>query len=522
MSQDSLPAGQIQLYSKVVPDLGAGQHEIRVTQKVWEDDSERSDEQLLQLSDTFRVNVVGPKYRLGPRDVLGVFPAANAKEASNLRVPHIALSRRTLPWERTHSGDSQAPWMALLLIQITGTDSSGNPQLEYGTFVRGHVFGSGTPTEGKSDALEISRSNFDKLAPAADEMKLLTHVRRVSLMDTEGEFAGDDDGFVAIVIGNRLPDPGLDWLAVLVSVEELTASGTQTLPVLYHWKYHTAPLGGDFQAWAQALAYNGGVHLLGQIPDEREREREPRMDGIGGVEFDHRERDGAPEAGLYHGPLLAVPMERSEEVILTADRARKIAAGKYDVSYAAAFELGRMLAMSKRGILQALIEYRRRQYEAKFENLLLPKVKPLMDIPKEVLLHDLDELMSRLNGDWVMGKILSKGDLVTDPLGNFDSFVSLFGGDDLTGLTQQLAHLQGLQSSHLEGIGLEGFAEAAGFPSAGQQLPGPGRGTFDLGFELGMASEVVLAGGAAMDRAISELEAFHEPLIIGNEHSKND
>ena len=56
-----------------------------------------------------------------------MFPPPNATSEFDNVLPHAVLTRRTLPWERTPSSDSDrhpdadhnvAPWLALLLLTI--------------------------------------------------------------------------------------------------------------------------------------------------------------------------------------------------------------------------------------------------------------------------------------------------------------------------------------------------------------------------------------------------------------------
>ena len=53
--------------------------------------------------------------------------------------------------------------------------------------------------------------------PTKDELPLLSHVRRVDLNDTELAL-GDDDGWMAVVLSNRLPQPGVRYQACLISL----------------------------------------------------------------------------------------------------------------------------------------------------------------------------------------------------------------------------------------------------------------------------------------------------------------
>lgn len=532
-----LKRGEIQMFESAIPDLQAGKYTAKIEQVV----ESITDTKLITLADEFEFEVVGPRYRLSPRDVLGVFPAAGAKEASNLRIPHIALRRRTLPWERrVPKGVDDDPWMMLLLLEVPEQDYDPNADkpslaLEFGSqLVRNHNF-----PGGRGDVLKISGTALRRIAPKRSERRLLTHVRRVSLQDTEGEFAGDDDGYVSMVLGNRLPRVGLNYVAALVSIEfagkENTASAngatnndwvlgtTYELPVLHYWKYKTADLGGDFQAWAQALHYNGGVHLLGQIPNEDQAAAGPETDGLGGVSLDHRERDGQPERGHYHGPALAVPMHRSDEIIVNADAARAIVGGKYDVSYAAAFELGRLLAMSDRGILQALIAFRRSQFTFERESLFLPQALPVKDF-LEQMPHKLEELLAKINGDWVMQRILSKQDILINPVRDMISLEHGFHHDP-SGLMHELAGLEGMGFDRFEALGLEGLHESMHIPG----LPGHanheglgGLGGLDFEHQLEFENMVDIVGGNFLDANVHVIEGAMGSLVMANDMAMLD
>ncbi len=57
-----------------------------------------------------------------------------------------------------------------------------------------------------------------KVFPTRDDLPMLCHLREVDLADTELAL-GDDDGYMAVVLGNRLPQPGVKYLACLVNLE---------------------------------------------------------------------------------------------------------------------------------------------------------------------------------------------------------------------------------------------------------------------------------------------------------------
>ena len=58
----------------------------------------------------------------------------------------------------------------------------------------------------KGKYLEVTKDIVEKVFPCQDELDLLCHVRKVDLNDTELAL-GDDDGYLAVVLANRLPQP---------------------------------------------------------------------------------------------------------------------------------------------------------------------------------------------------------------------------------------------------------------------------------------------------------------------------
>ena len=81
--------------------------------------------------------------------------------------------------------------------------------------------------------LEMPLDLFQDIAPMQSEIGLLTHVRQVNTEDKE-LMGMDDDGWFAVVVGNRLPEPGKKYEACLVSLEGTQAflpTEAQTTPL---------------------------------------------------------------------------------------------------------------------------------------------------------------------------------------------------------------------------------------------------------------------------------------------------
>jgi hypothetical protein len=202
------------LHSSAVPPLPAGDYTLTGNQSVTGGATEPYEAHL-------RVN--SPRFRMPPDQILSTFPPANAEGAFETRLPQIVLKRRTLPWERVlDPAHTEIPWLALVVI------AEGEGQLSGESPVADCVT-PGTPISGPNDVatgvyLSISQTVVDRVFPTKDDLQLLSHVREVDLNDTELAI-GDDDGFLAIVMANRLPQydrvncKPVRYMACLVNLE---------------------------------------------------------------------------------------------------------------------------------------------------------------------------------------------------------------------------------------------------------------------------------------------------------------
>jgi hypothetical protein len=71
--------------------------------------------------------------------------------------------------------------------------------------------------------LEVTKDIVEKVFPCQDELDLLCHVRKVDLADTELAL-GDDDGFLAVVLSNRLPQPATPEIAATATTPKVPAT----------------------------------------------------------------------------------------------------------------------------------------------------------------------------------------------------------------------------------------------------------------------------------------------------------
>jgi hypothetical protein len=99
-----------------------------------------------------------------------------------------------------------------------------------------------------------------------------------------------------------------------------------------------------------------------------------------------QDRAGAAEEVLYRGPLVQYQLTRDPlGPYHSADQARRVApeSGTEDISYAAAFETGRLLAAADRRLAQALMRWRRESYKqsARANTIAAINARVSLDLP---------------------------------------------------------------------------------------------------------------------------------------------
>lgn len=244
------PKGHFVLHTIVKPPVTAGKYELI---------SEQTGTPFDVHTERTNVTVASPRYTMPPEQILSAFPPANAEGAFGDRLPQVVLKRRTLPWERNPFGGlevSETPWLALVVV------AEGEAELSTPVPVADCTT-AGTallhPEERDVDQgvhLAVTETVVRKIFPTKDDLALLVHVREVDVSDTELA-NGDDDGWLAVVLANRLPvfdtaaGRPVRYLACLVNVEGQTHELPPPTQPVDHFSFELAQ---DWSALATITA----------------------------------------------------------------------------------------------------------------------------------------------------------------------------------------------------------------------------------------------------------------------------
>jgi hypothetical protein len=391
--QTRLAAGEIQFHQWCEPPLETGDYHVEVTQTV----QELADDPTSKGSyrSKFSFSVAGPRFALNPADVYSVYPPKGQIGDFANSLPHVVFTRRTLPWERSlgpqrSKGDTR-PWMALLVVSAADFPAREFPETKtrkLGELIKPAADEACGPEvalasyESEDDlcnTIDLPWEVFQRVAPSSDDLAYLAHVREVNTGAKE-TISFLADGWFSVVLANRFPLPdkspalALENRAYLVSLEgaqdylpgstKPAANKPVRLAVLSSWSFHCCGA-FSFKASMDKLE----VRLL-RVPWQADGAAGPAEEQVrsawdlGYTALNHSTRLGEKTVSWYRGPL--VPLYLSKETkyrfLPAADAALRYSPldGMMDVTYAAAFQLGRLLALQDRHFATALYANRNR------------------------------------------------------------------------------------------------------------------------------------------------------------------
>ncbi|MFC0843398.1 hypothetical protein ACFH04_06555 [Streptomyces noboritoensis] len=308
-------------------------------------------------------------------------PAAQAGNYTAV-LPHITLDRAVLPWERTvtRSEAGSGPWLALLVF--AENELPDDPEASGRTTMRtvakllrpAETATLGPETSEPSEVvacrtIDVPADLFHALVPREEASCHLAHVRSVTapgLRDGDESLPG---GEYAVVTASRFPRTPGSYAVHLVSLdgyERILPADTRLvrLASLHSWSFthvpdaaldvagllHNAAVSG----LSESAARSGPLLLapdtapvpgarIGSGPDAKER-----LDR-GYVPVQLRTVTGEAAYGWYRGPFTpATAPDLPPAGSTTADHALiyEPELGVFDVSYAAAWTLGRTIALA--------------------------------------------------------------------------------------------------------------------------------------------------------------------------------
>ncbi|SFF06171.1 hypothetical protein SAMN05518672_11519 [Chitinophaga sp. CF118] len=427
-----------QLIQCFTPSMVAGEYNLAITHTVTTPKSVDSKYlppkgPVAQASLNF--NIDAARFVLNPADIYSVYPPAGQSGNFSESLPHIVFTRRTLPWERTVDGkppvfqraaeeepkaaprdpiySQPVPWMAVLLFEEAENPVIVNRKIADliapGTAILGPAI------NGKNDALklmewedaadscntiDIPTEKFSEYIPKLSAASLLAHSKKVritnkdknGIVDLDDKDAGT--ALFSVIVGNRLPAGNQMNTAVLVSLEgfqdyiatDKSKPASKAIPkeqkivrmvALASWSFHNS---GD--ASFTTLIKDLSIKPL-QILDTKIDAALSKYLNTGYTAVEYLTRAGAKTVSWYHGPFVPhLTYQPSTAISFSSSDASlryDTTTGMMDISFAAAWQLGRMLGLESQAFAKAIQAWRISVKQAQIREKKVDAINKLID-----------------------------------------------------------------------------------------------------------------------------------------------
>lgn len=289
-------------------------------------------------------------------------------------------------------------------ITVTGSTVTGVGKMPAGTVSSPGLttLEYGEAPEDPVQVIDLPAATFSAVAPSIVDLPFLGHIRKVDTTDTVD--AADPDDQLAVVLGNRIAADTTGAHALLVSLEGLApilpaADGTPNpaltaskvrLTVFRAWRFFANTGGETFLKLLEGLnappdgqvgpltslqvPFAGDPPTAAQVQQARANQAGGQLAsgdarvlahdafGMGYLPLGHHLRHGGQTVSWYRGPLAPLPVIAEVTLPLAGpDAATRYDAqtGMFDVSYAAAWQLGQLMAVQARAFALAVVAWRR-------------------------------------------------------------------------------------------------------------------------------------------------------------------
>ncbi|WP_019609957.1 hypothetical protein [Nocardiopsis sp. CNS-639] len=394
----------VTLADNAEPSVAAGRYTIDLAQEISGKDGTGKDFRTPFRAPQQAFHVHGPRFALDPSVVHTGFPNPGSTGDFSFVLPHVVLTDPTLPWQRTMKEGERFPWMALLVLHESElpdsalTPDGARPQ-PAATLVldkegKRTYSESGTALpdlpyepipEGVTNCrtVDLPAAVFVDLTPRLGELAPLAHVQRTitpslapAMADPEVPTRG------AVLLSNRLPRSDGRYIAHLVSLEGFTTrldgrkppSSTgqpeaERVRLISLWSssfVSRKAAKATFATVAKQIADNSSGRFSLRLPHTvsgsgtAQAHAQRRIDD-GFVPVNHHLPDGSTTVGWYRGPCVpATPRPLPDDPRSYGRESDALVHlpehGCFDVSYASAFALGRVLALADPAVAKGLLD----------------------------------------------------------------------------------------------------------------------------------------------------------------------
>ncbi|MBI3260560.1 MAG: hypothetical protein HYZ54_13965 [Ignavibacteriae bacterium] len=363
---------KLSFIQNAIPQLEDGSYSITVEQVV-ASTSDKLPEKVYTSEKNFAV--AGERFSINPASIVSVFPPEFSIGEFSYVLPHVVLTRRTMPWERSVGGDSTGfvntpPWLGILvfneddpapealektlldLLPTTEQTKDGTQGLlPNGTYFpefpakqgeTWRMLDYGESWTDKCIVLDIAKDLFNNIAPSLIDLSWLAHAREVKIENKSETYiktirsAKDDltpDVQLAEVVGNRFAIAGKKCTVHLVCLEGFGdilpgKDGASHIPIGISTVRVVSLKSWTYSAISQDYTFAGLLTNINKFDGDTINNTLKIQSKGGGIEpgdtavanalnmgfaaFNHQTRLGDHTVSWYHGPF--VPFQHNTTV----------------------------------------------------------------------------------------------------------------------------------------------------------------------------------------------------------------
>lgn len=396
----------VSFHDHYIPSLEAGMYEVSIKSHIGLSDA---DLKIGAEKDTYfdepvkrDFEVRSPQFFLSTTEIHSLFPPLSSVSEYSEVLPNIVMHTRTLPWERIVDQEAGTPWLHLIALKEGEVpfDEKGNALLKNMTvneFLKQQdvltpeidsALVASDVLNANCNAIDVPTELFTSMLPSKTELPYLTHVREVDV-SKQAHIECEDYGWFSVVVGNRFlhANQGEEFAKYslhLISLEGVEAAlkkggkDTISLVSLFNWSCTSqSHEGKSFSELAthfvtQSEGDPDNLLLRKPLSQEERGEDHPAIEQLqmGYTPINYNLHTGEETFAWYRGPftpVVAQDLPRENHYRYSSSDAALIYGenfGLFDCSYASAWTIGRLLALSNGAYSQALYRFRKTIHNA--------------------------------------------------------------------------------------------------------------------------------------------------------------
>lgn len=345
------------------PFLSDGDYEISI-KLITNASSDNSDN---NWPDSLLFSVVGTRFRLKPEQFYNTYPPLYGVGNYTGVLPSITFTNSSLPWERKPDNREEIrPWLAIISLPQNLTQYVNVQEMQIGTFLS-QTGQSAEFTDVLTDTISILNipPTYQYLIPTQNELSFTAFVKNGISTETGTNEATS----ISVVLGKSIPFLGKN-VSYLVSLENVYANNFLNpnnhilLPILYSWEYEQVESGHDATMLLNHLNIHPSTLQLPPLAYEGPDNTNPNhWLNYGYVLLPHYFRNGQNAASWYKTPLsnakihqtLPLPAMNADALLIFNPDL-----GTLDATYAAAYTLGRQLALQSNEFSSTLYKWKKK------------------------------------------------------------------------------------------------------------------------------------------------------------------